>query len=436
MKPLTGVWGLPNIRKGGGEQQPAADMDLMPPQVEQARRTLWAGLLVLRWAFLAWFAANAIFSELTLRYGALPWIALVLTGAWTLWLSLPPENQERPQTRWIDLVVGVGLILLSGLVVPPGEVIGDTPFLAVSYPVSAALLWGAARGPGGGIAAGVVLSMALVLTRPINDIPLQDMSHGQVFGLVNGVVYYLAAGAATGVFSLLFTRWAEQFRVLAEGAIRASERAARLAARESMGRAIHDSVLQSIALVHKRAAELGAEPTVSGPRVLELADMAGEQEQALRTLIMREPEEPPVGAAALRDRLETVVRSVRSLPVTLSAVGPIWLPAADVEAIAAAVEQALDNVVRHAGATRAVVFADVEDPWVIVSVRDNGAGFVYDERDLLAAGKAGLLKSMKGRIEDLGGRMRVKTAPGVGTEVEFHVPHERVEASVRGEGDG
>ncbi|HEX9122510.1 MAG TPA: ATP-binding protein [Actinomycetota bacterium] len=422
MKALTRVWGLPSIRQGGGEQQPAVEMDQMPPQVERARRTLWAGLLVLRWAFLAWFAANAIFSELTFRFGPLPWIALALTGAWTLWLSLPPENQERPETPWIDLLVGVGLILVSGLVVPPGEVIGDTPFFAVSYPVSAALLWGAARGPSGGIAAGAVLSVGLVLSRPINDIPLQDLSHGQIFGLVNGVVYYLAAGAATGVFSLLFTRWAEQFRALAEAAIRASEKAARLAAREAMGRAIHDSVLQSIAFVHKRARELGTDPTVPGPRVLELADMAGEQEQALRTLIMREPEEPPAGAASLRDRLETIVRSVQSLPVTLSVVGPMWLPAAHVEAIAAAVQQALDNVIRHAGATGAAVFADLEDPWVVVSVRDNGTGFVYDERDLLAAGKAGLLKSMKGRVEDLGGRMRVKTAPGVGTEVEFQVP--------------
>jgi signal transduction histidine kinase len=436
MKPLTRVWDLPNIRQGGGEQQPPVDMDLMPPQVERARRTLWAGLLVFRWVFFAWFAANAIFSELTFRYGPLPWIALALTGAWTLWLSVPPENQERPETPWIDLLIAVGLIVISGLVVPPGEVIGDTPFFAVSYPVSAALLWGAARGPRGGIAAGAVLSVGLVASRPINDIPFGDLSHGQIFGLVNGMVYYLAAGAATGVFSLLFTRWAEQFRKLAEASIHASEKAARLAGRESMGRAIHDSVLQSLALIHKRARELGKDPTVPGPRVLDLADMAREQEQALRALIMREPEEPPAGAASLRDRLETVVGSVHTVPVTLSAVGPIWLPAAHVEAIVAAVEQALDNVVRHSGATRAAVFADLEDSWVIVSVRDNGTGFVYDERDLLAAGKAGLLKSMKGRVEDLGGRMRVKTAPGVGTEVEFRVPHERAEATVGGRPGG
>lgn len=436
MNPLTRVWDPPSIRLGGGELLPAVDMDVIPPQVEGARRTLWAGLLVFRWVSFAWFVANAIFSELTFRYGPLPWIALGVTGAWTLWLTIPPENQERPETPWMDLLIAVGLILSSGLVVPPGEVIGETPFFAVSYPACAALLWGAARGLGGGIAAGAVLSVALVFSRPINGIPLGDLSHGQVFGLVNGVVYFLAAGAATGVFSLLFTRWSEQFRNLAQSAFFASERAARLAGRESMGRAIHDSVLQSLALVHKRGRELARAPSVPGDQVLELATMARDQELALRALILREPEEPPAGASSLRDRMEVSVGSVKKLPVTLSAVGPVWLAASDVETIAAAVEQALDNVIRHSGATRAVVFADIEDPWVTVSVRDNGRGFVYDERDLQEAGKVGLLKSMKGRIEDLGGRMRVKTAPGIGTEVEFRVPYHQPESSNGGESGG
>ena len=120
MNPLTAVRDVPSIRPGGGELLPV-DMDVIPPQVEGARRTLWAGLLVFRWVCFAWFVANAIFSELTFRYGPLPWIALGVTGAWTLWLSIPPENQERPETPWIDLLIAVGLIVSSGLVVPPAR---------------------------------------------------------------------------------------------------------------------------------------------------------------------------------------------------------------------------------------------------------------------------------------------------------------------------
>ncbi len=59
---------------------------------------------------------------------------------------------------------------------------------------------------------------------------------------------------------------------------------------------------------------------------------------------------------------------------------------------------------------------------MIVSVRDDGCGFIYSEEQLRAEGKVGMLGSMKGRIEDLGGKMKVHTAPGAGTEVEFRVP--------------
>ena len=98
------------------------------------------------------------------------------------------------------------------------------------------------------------------------------------------------------------------------------------------------------------------------------------------------------------------------------------MPARDASEVAAAVRQALENVVQHAQATQVVIFAEPEDGWVTVSVRDNGVGFAYDEDRLEAEGRAGLLRSMKGRIEGLAGRMRVLSAPGLGTEVEFRVP--------------
>ena len=110
------------------------------------------------------------------------------------------------------------------------------------------------------------------------------------------------------------------------------------------------------------------------------------------------------------------------MEVSVSAVGPIWLPQADVERLMGAVRQALDNVAEHSGANRAAIFSEIEDGWVTVSIRDNGQGFLYNEEQLRAEHKAGMLGSMKGRIEDIGGKMRVHTAPGAGTEVEFRVP--------------
>jgi signal transduction histidine kinase len=90
--------------------------------------------------------------------------------------------------------------------------------------------------------------------------------------------------------------------------------------------------------------------------------------------------------------------------------------------IGAAVEQALHNVVRHAQAEHAWVFAEVEGGDVVVNVRDDGSGFVFDEAALRSAHKYGLLGSIRGRIEDLDGRLRIDTAPGRGTELELRVP--------------
>ena len=108
--------------------------------------------------------------------------------------------------------------------------------------------------------------------------------------------------------------------------------------------------------------------------------------------------------------------------MTVGATGALWLPARHVEELTAAVRQALDNVVKHAGATRAAVFAEEDARAVVVTVRDAGRGFTYDERRLLAEGKIGLAKSVKGRVEQLGGTMAVTSRPGAGTEVELRVP--------------
>jgi signal transduction histidine kinase len=150
--------------------------------------------------------------------------------------------------------------------------------------------------------------------------------------------------------------------------------------------------------------------------------MAGAQEEALRALVLREPREWPTGTASLRAELEALARAGSPVPVTVSATGPITLPVRHVDELAAAVRQALDNVAEHARASRVSLFADADEDAVVVAVRDDGVGFEYDEPSLAAQGKIGLLKSMKGRVEQLGGTMRVDSRPGGGTEVELRVP--------------
>jgi signal transduction histidine kinase len=89
-----------------------------------------------------------------------------------------------------------------------------------------------------------------------------------------------------------------------------------------------------------------------------------------------------------------------------------------VAAISGAVRELLTNVRKHAGVNAAVVSAGFEDDALVVSVADEGTGF---EPDAARAG-TGLARSVRGRLEEVGGTAAVDSAPGAGTYVELVVP--------------
>jgi signal transduction histidine kinase len=375
---------------------------------------------VFRWAALIWMGVMALTAGRPFARPEVAWLSLGAALAWTAWLTVARGHASGP-ALWFDLAMSASLILISALVVPAGE-IESRQLFATAYPAAAVLAWGVARGPWGGLAAGALLGLAYAFTRPLNGSPFADLSGDQIQAIANGAVIFLLAGGAVGVASRLLDRSAAQTDAANREAMEAGERAARLAERESMARTIHDSVLQTLALITKRGREMAARPRIEGSEVGELAEVAARQEGELRALILREPSEAPSGRTSLRDALEEAAREVEDVTVTVGAVGPLWLPAAAVAEVAAAVRQALQNVTQHADADRAALFAEEQDGWAVVTVRDDGRGFDYDEEGLRAAGKAGILKSVKGRIEALGGTVRVRTGPGAGTEIELRIP--------------
>jgi len=391
------------------------------PVEAPGRKGLWLGILAYRWAAYAWMVLLAFLSRGDLRRPVLAWTAILVAGLWSAWLTAT-RGWERAAVRWVDLGISTGLILVSGLAMRERGVVSDLPFFATSYPVSAAMTVGAASGVWAGLWSGAALGVALILSRPINGIPFDVLSAGHWMAIGNGAAYYLSAGGAVGLVNRLMTRSAGELRRASDEAARERDRAVRLAERESLGREIHDSVLQALAVVTKRGRELSAQPVVPGEEVRRLADLAGQQERALRGVIQRPPDEPPDGTVALRTILEAAAFGIRDVPVSVTTVDPIWLPSSAADELSAAVRQALDNVAHHAGASSATVFAEPENGDIVITVRDDGAGFVYDEGRLRREGKLGLLGSMKGRIEELGGSMRVDSAPGRGTEVEFRLP--------------
>ena len=85
-------------------------------------------------------------------------------------------------------------------------------------------------------------------------------------------------------------------------------------------------------------------------------------------------------------------------------------------------QQALANVVEHAAATRALVAIECAEGGVVLRVSDDGRGFDPDHVQVLADVAHFGLIAMRERVEALGGRFRVTTAPGQGTVVEARLP--------------
>ncbi|HYO60804.1 MAG TPA: ATP-binding protein [Actinomycetota bacterium] len=401
-----------------GAASPQLKPEMSAP--ERSRRTLIRGVLVFRWVWLGWMSVVALMDAGDFRRAGLAWASIGLAGAWTAWVTISSRRWDQA-TLWADLAICAWLIAVSGLVVFDGEVV-HRPFCATGYPLTAALSWGVRRGPRGGLAAGAALGVVLIATRPVNGVALTDLPAREIRDLVSGIINYLVAGGAVGFVSMLLVRSAQALQDATEELVRERERAARLAERESLARQIHDSVLQVLALIHKKGRELSRRDQVPPAEVARLGELAERQEAELRSLILRDPERVPEGTTSLRADLETLARAVEEVDVSVSCVGPLWVERRIAEEVVAAVRQALANVVEHANASKATVFAEEDDGRLLVSVRDDGVGFVYDEDALRADGKAGVLKSIKGRVEDLGGAMDVTSAIGKGTEIELSVP--------------
>ena len=86
-----------------------------------------------------------------------------------------------------------------------------------------------------------------------------------------------------------------------------------------------------------------------------------------------------------------------------------------------AFKEALNNAVRHSGATEVRIGMEVVDNHLKISVTDNGKGF--SETDPSEPGRDGLV-SMRERMERLGGKAEIRSEPGRGTTAEFQLPLE------------
>jgi signal transduction histidine kinase len=186
-----------------------------------------------------------------------------------------------------------------------------------------------------------------------------------------------------------------------------TERAERIRSQEraEMAAHLHDSVLQTLAMVQRRAGE---------PH--EVAAIARRQERELRAWLADRP--APGQVARLGPALEAAAAEVEErhgVPVEVVAVGDRGLDPAT-EAVVGAAREAMTNAAKFGGGSTVDVYAECTDHRLQVFVRDRGPGF---DPAAIPADRRGVRESIVGRMERHGGRATITSAPGAGTEVEL-----------------
>ncbi len=179
--------------------------------------------------------------------------------------------------------------------------------------------------------------------------------------------------------------------------------------RAEMAAHLHDSVLQTLALIQR---------TDDPAR---MAILARHQETELRDWLF--------GAAPLDgvDLVSTALRNAAArvekdhqVPIDVVTVGDHLLDKESAPLIGAASE-AMVNAAKHSGADRLSLYLEAEDEKLTVYVTDQGKGF---DPDKVAPDRKGIAESIKSRVENAGGTVEINSEPGDGTEVVMRMPVE------------
>ncbi len=361
-------------------------------------RGILTGLAAFRWVAWAWMATVLLVSRGEL---ARPWLGVVLVGlalavtvSLTALLRTSPLSLTRRPPLVAELTVGAALILGDGWAYGSGHAFATSQSLGVAWPLAGVLAAGAVLGTSVGTIAGAGMGLARVGSTLANGVLVSQLDGPRVLSLASSVVLFAMAGGITGYVV---------------GLLRSSERQLSAAReREEIARHLHDGVLQTLAVVERRAEDPG------------LVRLAREQQRELREYLRDLRGRSSSLAEALR-RAATRYESQfggRAEVVVAEDVEPLATERLD--ALVGAVGEALSNVGKHADAAAVTIFAEPAEPpdLVFCSVKDDGPGF---DTASTAEG-SGLSHSIRDRVVEVGGRVEIDSRPGAGTEVRMWVP--------------
>ncbi|HEX4362682.1 MAG TPA: DUF5931 domain-containing protein [Pseudonocardia sp.] len=361
----------------------------------------WRGLVGYR--VLAWGYAAALVA-VNHPYYRSPGGAVLVLALMAVWTGVSAVGYLRPWRRLgqgrlalLDAALTLLAVAATRLVDTPDRITRGAPVLTTVWSAGPVIALALAYGLVAGVAGALAIQAAVLLVR----------GHLGVAEATD-LLLMVATALAVGYAATVLRRSSDRLR-------QAIELRAAVAERERLARSIHDGVLQVLAQVRRRGTELG------GPAA-ELGSLAGEQEVALRTLIATGPPAPsPLGQLEVTARLAALAtpRVTVSTPAT-----PVPLPAHTATELVAAVKAVLANVRVHVGpdAPAWVLLEDLGSR-VVVSVRDDGPGIPAGRLATAEAeGRLGVSRSIRGRIEAVGGSARCESGPGLGCEWTFEIP--------------
>ena len=320
--------------------------------------------------------------------------------------STPPDARERRRGKALVAVALAGSVLSFMLATATGLQV-MVPALIVA--LGAGLVWQQYDG-GDRVAPRSVVDWARVTagaTLVVVGLAVVVLGQVELAALRSSLLAVLAT--LVGVALLSVPVGLRLWRSLEE------ERAARIreAERSDIASHLHDSVLQTLALIQKRSDDPA-----------QVARLARRQERELRQWLFGAGSRMSSGAATVAGAVEVIVGDVEDAyglrvdQVVVGGDGPVGDPE---EALLGAVREALVNVAKHAGVDSADVYVENDGRTLSAFVRDRGRGF---DPDAVGEDRHGLTQSIRHRVESRGGAVTVRSTLGRGTEIGIEMPLE------------
>ncbi|TRX51098.1 PspC domain-containing protein [Corynebacterium guaraldiae] len=322
--------------------------------------------------------------------------AMAYAGLWIF----TPALDDAPSTRRSPLSLMLVFLSLAGSAVGVLGVSGASLSVAVPLAVvaiGAVLAWLAYdRGlntPVGlvAVAAGAVLVIGGVVVAAVT------WESGSGSAILATALTLVGFGAL--VVPLVLKLWRSLSQEQAAKAV--SEERAEIAAR------LHDSVLQTLALIQKRAGDSR-----------EVTRLARAQERELRAWLFDAPSAAPTTCFGALEAACGEVEDLFDMRVSAVTVGEDAELTEAAKLLIQAAREAMVNAGKHAGVDAVDVYAELLAGELSIFVRDRGVGF---DVDAIPADRHGIRDSIRARVEGTGGRVRISSTPGEGTEVELAV---------------